>query len=83
MQLGDMQLGKAIVDAATVPLFDKPVCGDHIGEALRRGSSPRLFAEAIRHCRKDTGNGGKALEFRKIPMKKMVVDTGKIIVNRL
>jgi hypothetical protein len=70
MQLGDMQLGKAIVDAATVPLFDKPVCGDHIGEA-------------IRHCRKDTGNGGKALEFRKIPMKKMVVDTGKIIVNRL
>jgi hypothetical protein len=45
--------------------------------------SARLFAEAIRHCRKDTGNGGKALEFRKIPMKKMVVDTGKIIVNRL
>ena len=46
---GDMQCQKYL-DKASIILFDKLNCGDH-------------FKEAILHCRKKTGNDGKALEF--------------------
>jgi len=45
---------------ASIILFDKLNCGDH-------------FKEAILHCRKKTGNDGKALEFLKITMKHVTV----------
>jgi type VI secretion system secreted protein Hcp len=56
---GDMQCQKYL-DKASIILFDKLNCGDH-------------FKEAILHCRKKTGNDGKALEFLKITMKHVTV----------
>ncbi len=56
---GDMQCQKYL-DKASIILFDKLNCGDH-------------FKEAILHCRKKTGNEGKALEFLKITMKHVTV----------
>jgi len=56
---GDMQCQKYL-DKASIILFDKLNCGDH-------------FREAILHCRKKTGNDGKALEFLKITMKHVTV----------
>jgi type VI secretion system secreted protein Hcp len=49
-------------DKASVVLFDKLNCGDH-------------FKEAILHCRKKTGDDGKALEYLKITMKKVTVSS--------
>ena len=56
---GDLQCQKYL-DKASIILFDKLNCGDH-------------FKEAILHCRKKTGNEGKALEFLKITMKHVTV----------
>jgi type VI secretion system secreted protein Hcp len=56
---GDMQCQKYL-DKASIILFDKLNCGDH-------------FKEVILHCRKKTGNEGKALEFLKITMKHVTV----------
>ena len=58
---GDMQCQKYL-DKASIILFDKLNCGDH-------------FKEAILHCRKKTGNDGKALEFLKITMKHVTVSS--------
>jgi hypothetical protein len=60
---------KSIVAAARGPQFDKLLCG----RSYRRGHSSLT---------RNTGNDGKALEFLK-NMKKMVVDSGKIITSRL
>ncbi|HEY1861121.1 MAG TPA: type VI secretion system tube protein Hcp [Gemmataceae bacterium] len=56
---GDFQFQKDF-DKASAILIDKLNCGDH-------------FKEVILHCRKKTGNDGKALEFLKITMKKCTV----------
>jgi type VI secretion system secreted protein Hcp len=62
VSIGDLQLSKSIVDCATATLFDKLCCGDHI-------------KEAILHCRKKTGNEGKAHEYLKIKMKMVTVSS--------
>jgi type VI secretion system secreted protein Hcp len=56
---GDLSCQKYF-DKASVALFSKLNEGDH-------------FREAILHCRKKTGNEGKALEYLKITMKKVTV----------
>jgi type VI secretion system secreted protein Hcp len=56
---GDFQAQRHF-DKASVVLFDKLNCGDH-------------FKEAILHCRKKSGNDGKAMEYLKITMKKVTV----------
>ena len=62
VSLGDLQLSKSIVDCATPTLFKTLVCGDH-------------FREAILHCRKKTGNDGKALEYLKIRLELATVSS--------
>jgi type VI secretion system secreted protein Hcp len=56
---GDFHMQKYL-DKASVALFAKLNHGDH-------------FGEAILHCRKKTGNDGKAMEYLKITMKKVTV----------
>jgi type VI secretion system secreted protein Hcp len=58
---GDLKCEKYL-DKASLALFDKLCCGDH-------------FREVILHCRKKTGNDGKALEFLKITMQYVTVSS--------
>jgi type VI secretion system secreted protein Hcp len=62
VSLGDLQLSKSIVDCATPTLFQTLCYGDH-------------FGKAILHCRKKTGNAGKALEYLKIRMEHVTVSS--------
>ena len=62
VSLGDLQLSKSIVDMATVTLFLNLCTGKH-------------FSKATLHCRKKTGDDGKALEYLKIEMKDVTVSS--------
>jgi type VI secretion system secreted protein Hcp len=62
VSLGDFQLSKSIVDTATVTLFLNLCTGKH-------------FDKAILHCRKKTGDDGKALEYLTIEMNKVTVSS--------
>jgi type VI secretion system secreted protein Hcp len=61
---GDLQVQKSLCKASAV-VFDKLNKGDH-------------FGEAILHCRKKTGNDGKALEFLKITLKKVTISSHSV-----
>jgi type VI secretion system secreted protein Hcp len=62
VSLGDLQLSKSIVDMATVTLFLNLCTGKH-------------FEKAILHCRKKTGDDGKALEYLTAEMKDVTVSS--------
>lgn len=62
VSLGDLQLSKSIVDMATVTLFLNCCTGKH-------------FQKATLHCRKKTGDDGKALEYLTVEMKDVTVSS--------
>jgi type VI secretion system secreted protein Hcp len=64
VSLGDIQLSKSIVDAATVTLFSMLCKGTHV-------------KEAVLHCRKKAGgkSGDEQVEFLKMTMKNVTVSS--------